>query len=241
LTTRTALPVLRGLDPGIARYVEVLLAAGVHTFESCESGAGHVFPEPIVRFAGGLPEGFRALAVALEHGFPREVASPLLENQRRRADRARLGAGVLGQALALRREVFADFATPTIDTLTLDTVPGLDLLALVAFVVVVIDGGGFRFRCVERGAWGHDGLLSVVDSSPEARASKQLTSTESVGVRPDGSIPFERVLQASPPVVDSRRPGASPAFRFLRASRSLSERSFPRATERLVLASDGAA
>ena len=48
----------------------MLRANGVQTFESCESGLGHAFPEPTVRFAGDPPEGFRALAVALEHGFP---------------------------------------------------------------------------------------------------------------------------------------------------------------------------
>jgi hypothetical protein len=58
------------LDPGIAPYVETLQAAGIATFESCEGGRGHAFPEPTIRFCGKLPEGFRALAVALEHGFP---------------------------------------------------------------------------------------------------------------------------------------------------------------------------
>jgi hypothetical protein len=58
------------LDPGIAPYVDVLRAAGVETFESCEGGEGHAFPQPTIRFAGGHEEGFRALAVALRHGFP---------------------------------------------------------------------------------------------------------------------------------------------------------------------------
>jgi hypothetical protein len=58
------------LDPGIARYVEVLWAAGVETFESCEGGLGHAYTEPVVRFFGNQPEGFRALCVALQHGFP---------------------------------------------------------------------------------------------------------------------------------------------------------------------------
>jgi hypothetical protein len=67
---RPALPPAAGLDPGIAEYVSVLRAHGVETFESCEGSEGHVFPEPTVRFAGQREEGFRALAVALEHGFP---------------------------------------------------------------------------------------------------------------------------------------------------------------------------
>jgi hypothetical protein len=59
-----------GLDPGIARFVEVLRAADVETFESCEGGDGHSAVEPIVRFFGGKSEGFRALVVALTHGLP---------------------------------------------------------------------------------------------------------------------------------------------------------------------------
>lgn len=58
------------LDPGIAPYVDVLSAAGIETFESCEGGEGHSYPEPTIRFAGQREEGFRALAVALQHGFP---------------------------------------------------------------------------------------------------------------------------------------------------------------------------
>jgi hypothetical protein len=58
------------LDPGIRPYVEVLRAAGIETFESCEGGDGHSYAEPTVRFHGQREQGFRALAVALEHGFP---------------------------------------------------------------------------------------------------------------------------------------------------------------------------
>jgi len=61
---------LLDLDPGIAAYVEALRAAGVATFESCEGGQGHAFPEPTIRFAGERAEGFRVLALALERGFP---------------------------------------------------------------------------------------------------------------------------------------------------------------------------
>ena len=54
------------LDPRIAHAVAVLVAAGVETFESCEGGLGHAYPEPIIRFHGYRDEGFRALAVALQ-------------------------------------------------------------------------------------------------------------------------------------------------------------------------------
>jgi hypothetical protein len=58
------------LDTGIRPYVEVLASAGVETFESCQGGVGHSMPEPTVRFHGAKPDGFRALAIALENGLP---------------------------------------------------------------------------------------------------------------------------------------------------------------------------
>ena len=61
---------LATLDPGIAPYVDVLDAAGVETFESCQAGEGHAFPEPTVRFHGEHSEGFRALSVAVQLELP---------------------------------------------------------------------------------------------------------------------------------------------------------------------------
>lgn len=58
------------LDPGIQAAVLALLAAGVETFESCQGGAGHAYPEPTVRFHGNRAEGYRALAAALSSGLP---------------------------------------------------------------------------------------------------------------------------------------------------------------------------
>lgn len=58
------------LDKGIARYVEALQAGGIETFESCQGGEGHSYPEPTVRFRGDGGEGFRALAIAQHHAFP---------------------------------------------------------------------------------------------------------------------------------------------------------------------------
>jgi hypothetical protein len=60
---------LDDLDPGIRQEVEVLNQFGVETFESCEGGEGHSYPEPTVRFQGDRAEGFRALAVALWQGL----------------------------------------------------------------------------------------------------------------------------------------------------------------------------
>lgn len=58
------------LDPGIKRYVEVLNDRGIETYESCEGGKGHSYPEPTIRFHGDRTEGFKAFAIAQQHAFP---------------------------------------------------------------------------------------------------------------------------------------------------------------------------
>jgi hypothetical protein len=58
------------LDEGIREIVITLAGNGVETFESCEGGRGHSFPEPTVRFEGAASEGLRAISVALENGLP---------------------------------------------------------------------------------------------------------------------------------------------------------------------------
>ena len=58
------------LDAGIRRYVLLLRAGGVETFESCQGGEGHAFAEPTVRFHGGSAQAYRAFAVAMENGLP---------------------------------------------------------------------------------------------------------------------------------------------------------------------------
>lgn len=58
------------LDPGIEAYVRILNHFGIETFESCEGGEGHAFNEPTVKFHGGIPEGYKAYGIALEHKFP---------------------------------------------------------------------------------------------------------------------------------------------------------------------------
>jgi len=59
----------RALDSGIEQVVRILHEHDVETFESCQGGLGHALPEPTVRFHGGRAEGFRALAVAMQHGL----------------------------------------------------------------------------------------------------------------------------------------------------------------------------
>lgn len=63
-------PTPEGLDVGIAAMVDVLMEYGVETYESCEGGKGHSYPEPTVRFHGQPEEGFRAFAAAMERGLP---------------------------------------------------------------------------------------------------------------------------------------------------------------------------
>lgn len=57
------------LDPGIEIAVKVLNDAGIETYESCEGGSGHAYPEPTIRFHGGREEGFRALSIALQNNL----------------------------------------------------------------------------------------------------------------------------------------------------------------------------
>ena len=58
------------LDRFISYAVKVLLDAGIETFESCEGGRGHSFPEPTIRFRGNHAKGFAALSIAMDYGLP---------------------------------------------------------------------------------------------------------------------------------------------------------------------------
>ena len=69
-TKRPERALLRAMDEGIRPYVQILRDANVETYESCEGGKGHSFPEPTVRFFGERAEGLRALSVALQHALP---------------------------------------------------------------------------------------------------------------------------------------------------------------------------
>jgi len=60
---------LERVDSGIKNAVLVLRSNGVETFESCEGGPGHAYPEPTVRFHGSRAEGMRALAAAMQAGL----------------------------------------------------------------------------------------------------------------------------------------------------------------------------
>jgi hypothetical protein len=63
-------PIPGQLDPGIAKAVRQLQAAGIETFESCEGGNGHAYPEPTVRFYGTPEAGWRAVSTCFANGLP---------------------------------------------------------------------------------------------------------------------------------------------------------------------------
>jgi len=42
----------------------------IETFESCEGGPGHAYPEPTVAFYGAPEAGWRAVSVCLAYGLP---------------------------------------------------------------------------------------------------------------------------------------------------------------------------
>lgn len=58
------------LDDYIKPFVDILRDGSVETYESCQGGLGHAFPEPTIRFHGGPSEGFRGYAIAAIHGLP---------------------------------------------------------------------------------------------------------------------------------------------------------------------------
>jgi hypothetical protein len=66
---KNGFPPYKALDKGIREAVRIFVTNGIETFESCEGGAGHAFPEPTIRFFGQHSEGFKALAIALQHGL----------------------------------------------------------------------------------------------------------------------------------------------------------------------------
>ena len=63
-------PVPGPLDRGIEKAVRQLQSQGIETFESCEGGPGHAYPEPTVRFHGSIAAGWHAIGVCLDHGLP---------------------------------------------------------------------------------------------------------------------------------------------------------------------------
>jgi hypothetical protein len=67
---RPSRPIGLELDGGIAKTVDRLRSAGVETYESCEGGPGHAYPEPTIAFRGGSGEGWRAMSLCLTWGLP---------------------------------------------------------------------------------------------------------------------------------------------------------------------------
>ena len=61
-------PVPGQIDPGIRQAVKRLQDHGIETYESCEGGPGHSYPEPTIAFYGAPEAGWRAVAICLEYG-----------------------------------------------------------------------------------------------------------------------------------------------------------------------------
>lgn len=58
------------LDEAIKPIVLLLQQHGVETFESCQGGIGHCFPDPTVRFYGDKYEGLRVAHICLQNALP---------------------------------------------------------------------------------------------------------------------------------------------------------------------------
>lgn len=58
------------IDKGILNEVLILRKHGVDTFESCEGGVGHCFPEPTIKFHGDKNEGIRVAHICLQENLP---------------------------------------------------------------------------------------------------------------------------------------------------------------------------
>ena len=58
------------LDVGIKEAVDTLREYGVETYESCQGGPAHSYPEPTVCFHGQQEEGYRAFAAVRERNLP---------------------------------------------------------------------------------------------------------------------------------------------------------------------------
>lgn len=63
-------PIPGKIDKGIVRAVDILSKGGVETFESCEGGIGHSYPEPTIRFHGSVAAGWHAVGLCLDNGLP---------------------------------------------------------------------------------------------------------------------------------------------------------------------------
>ena len=70
LDTKSEQEMLEALDPGIRRIVQILRENGIETYESCQGGPGHSYPEPVVRFSGEFGHGYMAMAVAIMYQLP---------------------------------------------------------------------------------------------------------------------------------------------------------------------------
>lgn len=62
------------LDEGIKEAVRILIDNGIETFESCEGGKGHAFPEPTIRFEGDMFDCIRVLDICDKNNLNAHVS-----------------------------------------------------------------------------------------------------------------------------------------------------------------------
>ena len=61
---------LKRLDPKFRRIVQILRENGIETFESCQGGKGHHFPEPTVKFLGDYDAAYKAVSICINYRIP---------------------------------------------------------------------------------------------------------------------------------------------------------------------------
>src|ERR1700734_2871104 len=60
---------IKKIDQNIVNEVNILWNNGINITESCQGGQGHPYPEPTIRFSGGINEGLKAVSIAIEFGL----------------------------------------------------------------------------------------------------------------------------------------------------------------------------
>lgn len=58
------------IDSGIEGAVRIFQEHNLQTFESCEGGPGHAYPEPTIAFYGTPETGWRAIGVCIDYNLP---------------------------------------------------------------------------------------------------------------------------------------------------------------------------
>jgi hypothetical protein len=126
------------LDNGIKKAVEILCDSGIETYESCEGGPGHAYPEPTIAFHGERAEGFRALAIALQNGLPVDSLRRVWRIEDGELS-ARLGRLLFMNAFSWFLSKSGTFSTQAFSASARTSVLPLNIVSCVTFCVVVVN------------------------------------------------------------------------------------------------------